>query len=538
MNTQASIAILEHLASLGVRHATLCPGSRSTPLALAVDAHPDIETTIHIDERGAAFHALGVALGTGRPAAVITTSGTAVSNLWPAMTEAHQANVPLVALTADRPPRLRDTGSNQTIDQVDLFDRVARSSVDLPMPDAHAIPPSIADALGSYPLGPIHLNQPFDKPLEPDGGGHEALRALAKQARRETKPPAQPQPSGDLPQVSLGHLGPRGLIVCGPKTGRHLAPAIRRLAAALQAPIVADCLSGLRFAGLDVVSGADRFADLDALPKADWVVQFGATPTSRHLARYLARAENRLRFDWSGRGWDDIGPCDMTDADPARWMDKATKEAAPMPGADAWAALWRAMDAAVADVVPEDHDEAAWVASLLAGAPERIFVGNSMPVRDLERYGRSGATIDVLANRGASGIDGTIATAAGIARSGPTTAIIGDLAFAHDQSSLALWHDALSLVVIDNGGGRIFEHLPVAAATTRFQELFVTPPGLDIETACYAAEVPVHFATPTGLAKLDPGVTIVETPGGEAHKRQALHRQAHEAAGKALAQHL
>ncbi len=538
MNQIASaVAVLDDLVAAGIRDAVLCPGSRSTPLALALDAHPDIQLHIHIDERGAAFHALGTALGSGRPGLVVTTSGTAVSNLLPALTEAHQANVPLVALTADRPPRLRHTGANQTIEQPGIFEHVCRASIDLPVPEELVqLPPIVTRALATHPAGPVHINMPFEKPLEPTAEEHALLEALRGRTPKVRDAPSPARPEGRIPSISLGHLG-RGVIVCGPGTGASLAPWLRRLSDALEAPIIADALSGVRGI-LDAVTAADRFADHPDLPKPDWVVQFGATPTSRTVARYIAQAGTRLRFDWSGRGWDDLGECTMSKADPARWMERAIEQAHTPASGAAWRHAWHEMDAAVRPIQPAPDDEAAWVSSVLAGHPERLFVGNSMPVRDLERYGHPQTPMQVFGNRGASGIDGTIATACGIAHAGPTTAVIGDLAFAHDQSSLLLWHEALRLIVIDNGGGRIFEHLPIAQATTRFEDLFATPQRLDIAKAARAAGVPVHRAEASKLSRPKPGLTIVKTEPGQAHRRQRLHRQAHEAAGAVLAQHL
>lgn len=568
-NTAWAIALIDRLAEHGLRHAVISPGSRGTPLVLAADAHPDIATTVHIDERGAAFFAVGVARATQRPVAVITTSGTAVANLLPACAEAHNDNVPLVLLTADRPPRLRGSGANQTMDQVGVLSHFVRFEVDLQVPDPGqraAMIGHVDEAMRqatAWPPGPVHLNQPFDKPLEPDATGRDAIVALRRQAPRRS-PLRQPAtPNGPVPDIDLQHLGPRGLIVCGPGTGAHLADRIVALGRRLGAPVAADALSGLRF-GHETISAYDLFAGAPGPhgEKLDFVIQFGRTPTSNALRRYLAKQScPRYRLDHSGRGWDDIGDVTFVTADPARWLDRLIET---VPGAVdvGWTKKWRDLDEharrIAARALQADPDvEAAWVPHVVKHA-RRLFVGNSLPVRDLDRFAAADHTIDVAANRGVSGIDGTIATAAGWAVGGrqqqlgakrldAVVAVIGDVAFQHDLGSLPLIPEHMRLVVIRNGGGRIFQHLPVNEATQglgrdgtgTFDRLFLTPPQVDIEKACAAFGLDAVARPPSGLAEAlrqEAQIIVVETDGvASAQWRQRVEQQVHQETARIVA---
>ncbi len=522
MNTERAITIIEHLAR-AARHAVICPGSRSTPLALAAAAHPHLSTHVGIDERSAAYFALGLAKTDG-PTIILTTSGTAVANLLPAVIEAHQDNVPLVVLTADRPPRLRDTGANQTIDQVGIFSKYVRYEVDLIEGTQMHL-----DTLHERP-GPIHINVAFDKPLEPDAAGRAAIDALrASDPPRWTPPPQVPRKA---PDIDPCFHGTHGIIVCGPTRDPVLRKFLPRVARHLGVPLIADGLSGLRdgeaIASYDLYLGD---ADVCAQARPDWVLQFGMTPTSRHLRSFLADTV-RYKLDASGRDWDDIpGEVTQIRCDAESWCKHLLK--LPSPDKDLrWHALWDALEhhaqAATRQALDKQPDvEAAWVAPVVATGA-RIFVGNSMPVRDLDRF--ADHIPDVHANRGASGIDGTMATAAGVARR-PTIAVIGDVSAQHDLGSLAWLHEDLRLIIIANGGGRIFHHLPISQSP-EFDRLFLTPPAVDFVKAAQAFGHRVTMTRPSGLAEAladDVPIIVVHADGaGSAAWRQALETAVHQ----------
>ncbi len=548
-----TIPLIERLAHRGVREAVLCPGSRSTPLSLAAEHHPDIRTHVQIDERAAGYFALGLARASGRPVVIITTSGTAVANLLPACIEAHQANIPLLLLTADRPDELRGTGANQTMHQVGLFDAYTRYAIDAPHPgdgDVATIVDAAIEAMTSWPPGPAHINQPLREPLSPAPEDQEALAKLEGQPGRGAVPPLTATPGGTLPDVEPRMLGPRGLIVCGPGSG-DLAVPLGRAAAALGAVVIKDALSGVRFGAPHGISGYDAYIDHPDVTRLrpDWILQLGTSPTSKALRSYLAaQTAPRWKVDASGRGWNDI-PGDVTilTCDAKRLLEQWERPAPEAPAAidPTWADTWHALDAAAAanhkEMVEEEPDvEAAWVAAVVTST-DRLFVGNSMPVRDLDRFARRGTPIEVFSNRGVSGIDGTIATAAGIAQTGPLMAVIGDVAFQHDVGSLALMPPTLRLIVIDNAGGRIFHHLPVSQATPHFERLFLTKPAVDIAAACTAFGRTCTTTTPSGLAAAlasKAQVIIVRTDGQRsAHTRQQMRLRLHRDIPAVLAQH-
>ena len=461
MNHERAGAIVGALTPT-VQHIAVCPGSRSTPLALAAAHHPDVTLHVILDERSAGFWAVGVARATGRPAAIITTSGTAVANLHPAVVEADMAALPMVLLSADRPAYVRGTGANQTIDQVGLFGRHVRAHADL---DGDDVRPLLEAAVGPCP-GPVHINVPFDEPLTPEGLLPEPVRG---DAIERAKPPAS-QPMA---------LEGRGLIVAGPgPVTAEQAARIEAAARRLHAPILADPLGGV-----DGLWCQDAVL-LDPRPSLtpDWIVQFGHTPVSKRLNAWIRDHPGRHRIDPTGRRWDEGDPAWM-DGDPADVLDA-------LSGGEPWDAWHRTQAAMTSETPPEVE-----ALRQAMGRPGAVFVGNSLPIRDVDRFltRRRG----VHANRGASGIDGNLATATGLNVAGPVTAIVGDLTFQHDVGSLALIAERdVRVVVIRNGGGQIFRHLPIADATEHFERLFVTPQRFDIAAACTAFGLSHEVASP------------------------------------------
>ena len=525
-NTLWARALVDELAKGGVTAACVAPGSRSTPLTVAFDAHEDVTVFSHLDERSAAYFALGRAKRTGEPTPLVCTSGTAAANFHPAVIEADEGRVPMLLLTADRPPELRESGANQTIDQEKLYGDAVRHYADLAEPEAddrklRSLRTTAARALAATtgaPSGPVHLNVPFRKPLEPvrvegDVPDDFADRFPLAAEGREGPYVRTTRGTPALPDVELEAMAEaisaaeRGLVVAGP-TDRSL-DAVAALARDTGFPVLADPLSGLRFgphvADAAVIGGYDGFLDpavTDDWPDPDIVLRVGAAPTSKHLADYLARVDCRqLVIDPAGE-WREstFTATDLVTADPARFA----ADVRPLvdgggdgtgrtgsAGDDAWAARWRDAEAASREAIDSEDRfyEGAVLGAVAALAPDpaTLFVSNSMPVRDLDRFGRPREVdLTALGNRGASGIDGITSSAlgAGSATDDPLVLVTGDLAYYHDMNGLlALSRCGIdaTVVLVNNDGGGIFHMLPIEDYDPPFTGQFKTPHGLDFE---------------------------------------------------------
>jgi len=515
-------ALLDELVRGGVGSVVASPGSRSTPLVTAAAEHDDLRILSVLDERSAAYFALGRARRTGEVTPLICTSGTAAANYHPAVVEADRGRVPLLLLTADRPPELRDSGANQTVDQEKLYGDAVRWYADLPEPEAEArklrslrttAARALATATGT-PSGPVHLNCPFRKPLEPTprpGDVPADLDPLAAAGRSGDRPFVTTTAGvprlgrADLRRLAEALSVERGLIVAGPADPPGVDPqALTALAHATGFPILADPLSGLRFGGhtrvTTTVGGYDGY--LDPRVTDDWaapevVFRIGASPTSKRLRNYLARVDSRQFVVDPAGEWREaeFTATDLVVADPA---GLAARLAEVVDGGvdAAWRERWASADrthrAVVADATGDGaggYFEGAVVADVadLAPEPSTLVVSNSNPVRDADRYLRpKPAGYTVLGNRGASGIDGVVSTAlgAGSATTDHLTLVIGDLAYHHDGngllSVLRCGVDA-TIVLIDNDGGGIFHRLPIESFDPPFTEAFRTPHGLDFE---------------------------------------------------------
>ncbi len=515
-------AIVGELAAGGVKTVCISPGSRSTPLTVALAEHDEIAIYSHLDERSAGFFALGRARRTGTVTPLVCTSGTAAANYHPAVVEASQSRVPLLLLTADRPPELRDSGANQTIDQEKLYTDAVRYYKDLAEPEADArklrsVRTTIAQALTAVngtPRGPVHLNVSFKKPLEPTpvpGDVPADIDPVAEHGREDafvTRHRGVPDLDDDRLRELADHISAdKGLIVAGPAAPPGLDPeAVTALAHATGYPVLADPLSNLRYGGhtrvVPVIGGYDgfvgpRLADVWADPEI--VIRLGATPTSKSLRKYLATVESdQLLIDPAGEWREaEFTATDLVVADPSRvathlsrLLDSGTAE---------WREQWTAAEASHADIVDSAaFHEGALLADVVSTTPEpsTIFVSNSMPVRDLDRFGSpSTASLTILGNRGASGIDGITSSAlgAGSASRGELTLVTGDLAFYHDMNGLLALRRCgveATIVVINNDGGGIFHKLPIEDHDPPFTEQFKTPHGLDFQPAAelYGAE--------------------------------------------------
>ena len=533
--------LVEELVRCGVGLFCLAPGSRSTPLVQAVAANPEARPLIHFDERGTAFAALGYARATGRPAAWVTTSGTAVANGLPAVVEASVDGVPLVLLTADRPPELRDTGANQTIPQPALFGEFVRWRFDLPAP-ADEIDPAFvlttADqavhrAVGR-PRGPVHLNCMFREPLAAEAMDDERLaawRASGEPYTRYLTPDAVDRAAvADLAARLRGIE--RGLVVAGRLRTRAEGEAAALLAEALGWPLLPDVGSQVRFEDApaacpfyDQTLGSDGFREGFA-PEA--VVHLGGRVTSKRLARFLADArpdplvvvrDDPFRFDPDHRVTDRV----VADVEAfCRALAGEVERGAESP--TPWLKAWRSASAAVAGVLDAYFQESdaitePAVARLAARAGAGLVLAASMPVRDADAFAALGESAPLVAsNRGASGIDGTVATAAGFARGlgAPVTLLIGDLALLHDLNALALLRDGppVTVVAVNNDGGGIFHFLPIAEHAGVFEPYFGTPHGLGFGHAARMFGLAYH--RPETLADLDAALEEARSSGRSA----------------------
>ena len=552
-NTALASAMAEELARSGVERAVVSPGSRSTPLAVALWREPGIEVTVILDERSAGFFALGTALASGRPAAVLCTSGSAAANLHPAVVEADEASVPLIVLTADRPPELRDIGAGQTIDQLKLYGDAVRWFCDVGTHEAdddgllhfRAVAcRAHTQAVGDPRPGPVHLNVPWREPLAPivEDGSVTATDALALEGRGDAPltaiSPAVPRAAEGLLDRLAERMEsqPRGLIVAGRQMQPGLAEPVSALAATAGYPILAEPTSQLRRGPHDrslVVSTYDHIArDRPAGLEPQLIIRVGDLPTSKPLRQWLAAVEGleQIVIDPAGEWRDPTRRAErIVRADPAATAHSLTERLSRLrPGASAvagspFASGWLEADAAVRDAVDarlseldELSEPGVWTAlgrELRDG--DSVFAASSMPVRDLETFLRPGPEgVRIAANRGANGIDGLVSTAAGLAAgSGSRTwAVLGDLALLHDLGGLAAVRHApeLRLIVIDNSGGGIFHFLPQAESMPReeFEALLGTPSGLD----------------PAGAARLF-GLSV-EAPQSQAELDEALAGEA------------
>jgi 2-succinyl-5-enolpyruvyl-6-hydroxy-3-cyclohexene-1-carboxylate synthase len=573
-------ALVHGLVQAGVQHFCVCPGSRSTPLTLAIARHPDARMWLHLDERSAAFFGLGLAKARRSPVALVCTSGTAAANFFPAVVEAFHARVPLVVLTADRPHELRDWGAAQTIDQLRLYGSHARWFVDLPEPDdspdviryVRAVAArAVAVANGVSP-GPVHLNCPFREPLilAPPNAVRDESAGWCDQPPIAITSGRRGLASDDVAELAdlLGSTE-RGLIICGPQDDPALPPAVAKLAGRLGYPILADPLSGVRCGPHDRSLVLDRYDAFLREPGVverltpDVVLRFGAIPTSKPLALYLERYDRSSQIVVDGtESWNEpshrasrIVHADGRQLGESLAARLAATPAQRAPGPTGWAASWRRANDLADDVIRTRLDE---LSELFEGKVFRelaallprsalLYVGNSMPVRDLDAFFPAGEqAIRFLANRGVNGIDGVVSSALGASATspGPTVLVIGDLSFYHDSNGLLAAHRhslSATIVLLNNNGGGIFSFLPQASEVEEFEPLFGTPHGLDFRPLAEAHGARFRRVTDwpefrdaasQGIA--GSGLTVVEVPT-ERQRNLALHREIWRDVGAALA---
>jgi 2-succinyl-5-enolpyruvyl-6-hydroxy-3-cyclohexene-1-carboxylate synthase len=539
-------ALLDGLTAAGVRRVVLSPGSRSTPLALAALNHSLLTVHVSVDERAAGFFALGLAKAEVLPVVLIATSGSAIANWLPAVVEADMGRVPLLLLSADRPPELQDCGANQTMDQLGLFGRHVRAFHQLPPADddtswlAGLAARSVALALGPLP-GPVHWNVPLREPLVPD-----RVPTLAASARVPQRLDATVQPDAEtLAALERLVADSPGAIVCGPQDlGEPARSAIIELARRMRVPLFADVLSGLRCGTADagnVLHHPDSVAR--CAPAAGWVLRFGGAPVSRAVNDWLACCGAvQVVVSDHPRVADPAGNAShLLYADPAALCRAFRAPAVP----DGWLQQFVALDnvarkAAAETCIGEENFEGSVLRALLHALPAHtpLFLGNSLTVRAADWFaGVTAAPLRLFGNRGVSGIDGNIATACGIAAAlGPTLAVVGDLAFLHDLNALALGqHCPLTVLLLDNGGGGIFDHLP-QANLPEFERGWLTPQALDPMHAARAfgldysrAETVATAISAVGAAQSAATLSIVHVPIARTYslaRIRAFHTQA------------
>lgn len=587
-------AILSALAECGIEEVEIAPGSRSGPLVLASRSLPDMNARVHLDERCAAFFALGYGRTHLAPAAVITTSGTAVANLLPAVVEADMSDVPMVLITADRPPRLRGADANQTITQPGIFGGRVRFEADLPVPSPAELagthpnsPREIArraarQALGP-PSGPVHLNVPFDKPLEPaspEGLGlaghgrtpslHSTGGAAPKVLRRGRSERRRRGRGQEAVLAGRLQVARRPLLVAGPSADPGLdGPAIARFAVVRGVPTFADPLSGVRF---DRVGGITfpspilgayhhylRLPAVIARYAPDLIIRAGRTPTSAVLEAALAgwSASVQVVIDDGAHRKDHQGLAHhYLHASAAAVLGGLAGNADPndiqLPTPTSWTRVWTSLEAtawAAIDAKPPRHDhEGEYAAALVRALPfgATLFVSSSMPVRDVDAYARPAPCgLQVLGNRGASGIDGVVSTVLGCAAGGawPMAALVGDIALYHDMNGLLAARDRelnVVFVVVDNDGGGIFHMLPIRNFEPVFTPYFATPHGLDFRHAAQMYGLPFTDVTAPGELQ-DAVAAAVARPGTEIIRVRTdrdANRLRHEEVRERVTRHL
>lgn len=561
-------ALVEEWVRAGVPQAVLSPGSRSAPLALALaraSAAGRIGLDVLLDERSAAFFALGAAKASGLPVVMLCSSGTAAANFLPAIVEAHHGRVPLIACTADRPPELRDTGAGQAIDQLKIYGTAVNWSVEVGVPDQHPSAPSYwrslanrsAAAAAGPPAGPVHLNFAFRDPLVPTGS------RLADTGGRENEAPwtetiaSSRLASEEMLQrlIELTASCQAGVLVCG--WGTEVPSAVvERFVGVLGWPVLADPLSGLRqgTAAITTYDALLRNAEFAESHRPDFVVQLGAALTSKAATNWLSPDVPQLLVDPDG-SWLDPNRAVRWRlvCDPADLLSRALPRLSPRADRS-WQESWTRAEGVARLAI--DRTIEAWpdlfegriARDVLAALPEgsNMLVASSMPVRDLESFAAARSGVRVHSNRGANGIDGFVSTALGIASaSGSVVGLCGDLCFVHDSGGLLAAADSgldALFIVIDNNGGGIFSFLPQARLPEHFEQLFGTPQNLDL--SALIESLAIHVETVKEPAGLGSAIEDALRAGGprvllchtERADNLAKHGRVFQAVDQALAQ--
>lgn len=510
--TAYTAAFVAELVQTGVTDAVVSPGSRSTPMAMVMAEHPGLNVHIHVDERSAAFFALGIAKATGKPVAILCTSGTAAANYFPAVAEANISRIPLIVITSDRPHELRDVGAPQAIDQIHLYGHHVKWFAEMAVPEnsdemlhyVRSVCGRAAATALQAPSGPVHLNFPFREPLIPKIDDENVFQ-LKERPRRyvNVRNGALTIDKTDLREIAAAlNEHEKGMIICGQIEDEVFIEMVLELSERLQFPILADPLSQLR-SGMhsteNVIDSYDTFlrsGDAKDYLKPTIVLRFGAMPVSKALTIFLKenhQAEH-LVVDGGG-GWRDPAAlstemiyCNETIF--CQELMSELKENKNQQYLHKWQALNRLTKenlTLIRDTAELSESRLFYQLAEILPENANLFVGNSMPIRDLDSFFHNNRkSIRILANRGANGIDGTISTALGAASVSqqPSYLVLGDLTFFHDLNGLLaakLYPIDITIIIINNNGGGIFSFLPQAEHPKHFELLFGTPLDLDFE---------------------------------------------------------
>ncbi len=518
----------ETLKRLGLTTAVICPGSRSTPLAIAFAQQDEVNTIPVLDERSAAFFALGIARISRLPVAIICTSGTAGANFYPAVIEARESRVPLLVLTADRPPELRDCHSGQTIDQVKLFGTYPNWYTELALPALEIVTlnylrQTIVHAWERllYPVpGVVHLNIPFRDPLAPVPDG-TASESLASQFQAEdffaaitTSSPCSLVSLSPCPLPAEWQQSDRGIIITGlaqPQKAREYSGAIAQLSKTLKFPVLAEALSPIRnYASLNpyLVSTYDlilRNYELAQQLTPEVVIQVGELPTSKELRTWLDRTQpQRWIIDSCDANLDPLHGKTIHLRLSVEQLQLSIQPKLPNSYLQLWcsteAKVRLSVDQTMAKMQQMFEGKAAWLLSQILPPETPIFIANSMPVRDVEFFWKpSNSAVQPFFNRGANGIDGNLSTALGMAhRHQKSVMLTGDLALLHDTNGFLLrnkFEGHLTIVLINNNGGGIFEMLPISKFDPLFEEFFATPQNIHFAQLCATYNVEHELIT-------------------------------------------
>ncbi|OQP01625.1 2-succinyl-5-enolpyruvyl-6-hydroxy-3-cyclohexene-1-carboxylic-acid synthase [Geobacillus sp. 44C] len=507
-------AFVDELAKIGVQDVVVSPGSRSTPLAIMMAEHPAMRVHINIDERSAAFFALGMAKAKRHPIALLCTSGTAVANYFPAVVEAYYSRVPLIVITADRPHELRDVGAPQAIDQLNIYGRYAKWFVEMALPEkstdmlryARTMAARAAGVAISAPAGPVHLNFPLREPLVPIVHEETWEQIEAKEPSYTTVIPGKMTIGMEQIQELYNELSSaeKGLIVCGQIDQPAFAEAVTKLAEMLDYPILADPLSQLRsgtHAKEYIIDSYDAILKDETIAASlvpDVVIRFGAMPVSKPLFLLLKRYPSIKQIVVDGEGgWREptLMASYMVYCDEVEFCRRLIDIGTPKQSKSQWSTTWKMINDIAKSVLleatmEEELFEGKVFTELSQLLPDgaTLFVGNSMPIRDTDTFFfTNDKQIRILANRGANGIDGVVSSALGAsAVTEPLVLVIGDLSFYHDLNGLlaAKMHGLhATIIVLNNNGGGIFSFLPQAKHKKHFEMLFGTPTDLQFEHA-------------------------------------------------------
>ncbi|GEN83871.1 2-succinyl-5-enolpyruvyl-6-hydroxy-3-cyclohexene- 1-carboxylate synthase [Sporosarcina luteola] len=536
--TNHVLRMTDTLLRAGVKAAVISPGSRSTPLAYAFAASEELQTFMQVDERSAAYFALGLAKASGNPVVLLCTSGTAASNYHPAITEAFYARLPLIVLTADRPHELRGVGAPQAIDQLNIYGKHVKFSVDLPLAEENEeldwylerhVNRAVSIAT-TKPMGPIHLNIPLREPLLIDFDMKSPSSTFIERVYGENELSLEQK-------QTLKHVFSQtenGLIIAGELPVHFDKEAFWQFARSMQWPVLCDPLSNLRsevpedcrslcIAHYDALLKSEQFK-AQAMPYT--VIRFGAQPVSKPLMLFLKhnRPNVFIAVDESPEFRDSLGVVTHHLQTSPESVYSVPEQMEPNRYAALWATADELAEAATREYVGLPGDEGVIVKTLFEMMPDGsdLFSGSSMPIRDVDTFFcKTDKDIAIFSNRGTNGIDGVVSSAFGVsaARNRPTFLLIGDLSFLHDVNGLIVsrFHETnLTIIILNNDGGGIFSYLPQSTVSNHFEELFGTPTGLTFEhigsmydTQYAAVQTVEEFKTEMQREKTKP-VRIIE----------------------------